>query len=167
MGVPVGQRNGSLSCVDGKIFVRLSGKTKELRVEEKQMAKNTIQLSDHFTYKYLRRFTFLSVVIYFRLRDCRRIFRVRFCRENAVCRVEFYYVRFDNSRLLLFYSAEQRLSVAIAFVRTLLFQAAAVLLFPLLFGVDGIWWSIPAAEAAAFSVTMLFLIGNRKKYGYM
>lgn len=58
-------------------------------------------------------------------------------------------------------------SAAISFVRTLLFQVAAVLLFPLLFGVDGIWWSIVAAEAAAFLITLLFLVGNRKKYGYM
>lgn len=58
-------------------------------------------------------------------------------------------------------------SAAISFVRTLLFQVAAVLLFPLLFGVDSIWWSIVAAEAAAFLITLLFLVGNRKKYGYM
>lgn len=58
-------------------------------------------------------------------------------------------------------------SAAISFVRTLLFQIAAVLIFPLIFGVDGIWWSIPAAEVMAFLVTLLFLVGNRKKYGYM
>lgn len=58
-------------------------------------------------------------------------------------------------------------SAAISFVRTLLFQVAAVLLFPLLFGVDGIWRSIVAAETAAFLITLLFLVGNRKKYGYM
>lgn len=58
-------------------------------------------------------------------------------------------------------------SAAISFVRTLLFQVAAVLIFPLIFGVDGIWWSIPAAEVMAFLVTLLFLVGNRKKYGYM
>lgn len=58
-------------------------------------------------------------------------------------------------------------SAAISFVRTLLFQVAAVLIFPLIFGVDGIWWSIPTAEVMAFFVTLLFLFRNRKKYGYM
>ncbi len=58
-------------------------------------------------------------------------------------------------------------SAAISFLRTMVFQIAAVLIFPLFWGLDGIWWSIVAAEAAAFTVTLLFLGGNRKKYGYI
>ena len=37
-------------------------------------------------------------------------------------------------------------SALISFLRTLVFQVAAVLLFPLLWGLDGIWFSIVAAE---------------------
>ena len=58
-------------------------------------------------------------------------------------------------------------SAAISFLRTMVFQIAAVLIFPLFWGLDGIWWSIVAAEAVAFTVTLLFLGGNRKKYGYI
>ena len=57
-------------------------------------------------------------------------------------------------------------SALISFLRTLVFQAAAVLIFPLLLGLDGIWISIVAAEVMAVLVTVLFLIGKRKKYGY-
>lgn len=59
------------------------------------------------------------------------------------------------------------ISAAISFLRTLVFQITAVLIFPLFWGLDGIWWSIVAAEVMALIVTFLFLIGKRKKYGYM
>lgn len=57
-------------------------------------------------------------------------------------------------------------SAAISFLRTLVFQIAAVLIFPLFFKLDGIWFSIVAAEIMAVCVTLLFLAIKRKKYGY-
>lgn len=57
-------------------------------------------------------------------------------------------------------------SALISFLRTLVFQVAAVLLFPLAWGIDGIWMSIVAAELMAATVTALFLVGKRKKYHY-
>ena len=57
-------------------------------------------------------------------------------------------------------------SAAISFLRTLVFQIAAVLLFPLVWGMDGIWLSIVAAELMAMAVTVVFLVGKRKKYRY-
>lgn len=58
------------------------------------------------------------------------------------------------------------ISAAISFMRTLVFQIAAVLIFPLLWQVDGIWLSIVAAEVMAVTVTMIFMQVNRKKYRY-
>lgn len=58
------------------------------------------------------------------------------------------------------------ISAAISFLRTLVFQIGAVLLFSFIWGLDGIWVSIVAAEAMAAIITVLFLIGNRKKYNY-
>ena len=58
------------------------------------------------------------------------------------------------------------ISALISFLRTLLFQTAAVLLLPLVMGIDGIWWSIVAAEAAAVLVTVGFMIIKQKEYGY-
>ncbi len=57
-------------------------------------------------------------------------------------------------------------SALISFMRTLLFQVAAVLIFPLIWQIDGIWMSVAAAEFLAAVVTALFLGGMRKKYQY-
>lgn len=57
-------------------------------------------------------------------------------------------------------------SALISFLRTLVFQIAAVIIFPLIWGIDGIWVSIVAAEIMAAIVTVLFLAGKKKKYHY-
>lgn len=57
-------------------------------------------------------------------------------------------------------------SALISFLRTLVFQVAAVLIFPLLWGLDGIWYSIVAAEVMAVVFTVFCLAAKRKKYHY-
>jgi Na+-driven multidrug efflux pump len=57
-------------------------------------------------------------------------------------------------------------SAIISFLRTLVFQIAAVLLLPLIWGIDGIWWSIVVAELMAAVVGAVFLLIHRKKYRY-
>lgn len=57
-------------------------------------------------------------------------------------------------------------SALISFLRTLVFQVAAVLLFPLIWKIDGIWFSIVAAELMAALTTTAFLLGKRKQYQY-
>lgn len=57
-------------------------------------------------------------------------------------------------------------SAIISFLRTLVFQIAAVLLLPLIWQTDGIWISIVVAELMATAVTFAFLIGMRRKYQY-
>lgn len=57
-------------------------------------------------------------------------------------------------------------SALISFLRTLVFQTASVLILPVFFRIDGVWFSIVAAELSACIVTFLFLIGKRKKYQY-
>lgn len=59
------------------------------------------------------------------------------------------------------------ISAAISFLRTLVFQIAAVLILPLIFDIDGIWYSIVVAEVVSVIVTVIFLLAKRKKYGYM
>ena len=59
------------------------------------------------------------------------------------------------------------ISAAISFMRTLLFQTAAVLVLPLFFDVDGIWWAITVAEVFAFALSASFLFAKRGKYHYM
>jgi putative MATE family efflux protein len=57
-------------------------------------------------------------------------------------------------------------SAVISFLRTLVFQIAAVMLLPLIFGIDGIWISIVVAELMAVVVGFGFLLLKRKKYQY-
>lgn len=57
-------------------------------------------------------------------------------------------------------------SALISFLRSLLFQVAAVLIFPIFFGIDGIWLSIVVAEVVAAAVTLIFLITKKNKYHY-
>lgn len=57
-------------------------------------------------------------------------------------------------------------SALISFLRTLLFQAAAVLLLPLVLEIDGIWLSVAVAEIASAAMTFLFLALKQKKYQY-
>ena len=57
-------------------------------------------------------------------------------------------------------------SAIISFLRTLVFQVAAVLLLPLILGNDGIWFSIVAAELASLIVCVIFLIKMRRRYQY-
>lgn len=57
-------------------------------------------------------------------------------------------------------------SALISFLRSLLFQVAAVIILPLIFGIDGIWFSVVAAELIAAVMTILFIAVKRKKYEY-
>lgn len=57
-------------------------------------------------------------------------------------------------------------SAIISFLRTLVFQLAALFLLPLIWDVDGIFAAIIAAEIMALILTAIFLIAKRKKYGY-
>ncbi len=57
-------------------------------------------------------------------------------------------------------------SAVISFLRTLLFQVVAVLVLPIFFELNGVWFAIVAAEGAALLVTLSFLVLCRKKYGY-
>ena len=60
------------------------------------------------------------------------------------------------------------ISALISFLRTLVFQVAAILLLPLIWkpAVDGIWVSIVVAEVTAAVMTVIFLAANKKRYRY-
>lgn len=57
-------------------------------------------------------------------------------------------------------------SAIISFLRTLVFQVAAILILPVFWQIDGVWISIVVAEFMAVIVGMIFLIVKRKKYHY-
>lgn len=57
-------------------------------------------------------------------------------------------------------------SALISFLRTLVFEVAAVLILPNLLGIDGIWFSIVAADMLSVVLSFCFLAIKRKKYHY-
>ena len=58
------------------------------------------------------------------------------------------------------------LSAAIAFLRTLFFQMGAIFILPVFLQLDGIWLAVTAAELLTLAVTGIFLVSQRKRYGY-
>lgn len=57
-------------------------------------------------------------------------------------------------------------SAIISFLRTLVFQIAALLLLPLIFGIDGIWSAVLVSELMTLILTIAFLIKNKAVYHY-
>ena len=57
-------------------------------------------------------------------------------------------------------------SAIISFLRTLVFQTAAVIFLPMIWKLDGVWISIVVAEVMAVVLSAIFLAAKRKKYHY-
>ena len=57
-------------------------------------------------------------------------------------------------------------SAGISFLRTLVFQVAAVLLLPLVLKLDGVWLAIVVAEGIALGVTIFCFVKFKGKYQY-
>lgn len=57
-------------------------------------------------------------------------------------------------------------SAIISFLRTLVFQVAAVIILPKLLGIDGIWLSVTVGDALAVAVAAAFMIALSGRYGY-
>ena len=59
------------------------------------------------------------------------------------------------------------ISAVISFVRTVIFQTVAVLVLPMIFGLDGIWWAIVAAEFVALVLTVVCFVKFKDRYHYL
>lgn len=58
------------------------------------------------------------------------------------------------------------ISASISFLRTFFFQVVAVLILPIFFKLDGIWFSIVAAEIFSFIAVIIFFKKMQSKYNY-
>lgn len=58
------------------------------------------------------------------------------------------------------------LSALISFLRTLVFETAAIIILPFLFGIDGIWISVVVAEFIATVIAFALMYWKRKVYQY-
>ena len=59
------------------------------------------------------------------------------------------------------------ISAVISFLRTLVCQTCAVMILPMFLELDGIWFSIVAAELAALILTAVFTVKYGKRYQYL
>lgn len=57
-------------------------------------------------------------------------------------------------------------SALISILRTFLFQITAIIVFPMIWGIDGIWWSIVAADVSSVAIATVFLAPKRKRFRY-
>ena len=58
-------------------------------------------------------------------------------------------------------------SAGISFFRTMVCEVIAVLVLPLVLGIDGIWYAIVVAETAALLLTVSLVLRHRKRYHYL
>ncbi len=70
--------------------------------------------------------------------------------------------------LTIFFTALNNglISAIISFMRTLVFQVIMILVLPILFGLNGVWFAVVLAEILALIVSVALLIKNKKKYQY-
>ena len=57
-------------------------------------------------------------------------------------------------------------SAIISFIRSLILQVAAILIMPLLWGLDGIWYAVLVVEVLSLLVAVWFLVKKKDKYHY-
>lgn len=87
--------------------------------------------------------------------------------------LRFYAVSFLLSGFNIFGSSfftalnNGMVSAAISFLRTVVFEVAAVLILPLFFGLDGVWCAITVAELASILITIGAFSALRKRYQYL
>lgn len=93
--------------------------------------------------------------------------------ELTTTAIRIYSVSYLISELNIFASSfftalnNGFVSAAISFLRMFLFQIIMILLLPVIIGINGIWIAVTAAESLALVVSVVFVIINRKKYGYV
>ena len=128
----------------------------------------TIQLSDHFTYSRLLRFTLPSIVMMI-FTSIYGVVDGIFV-SNFAGKTPFAAINLIMPYLMVFGTLGFMIGTGgtalISFLRTLVFQIAAVMVLPMLFELDGIWWSVVAAEVGSLALTAFFLMKYRSRYHY-
>lgn len=88
-------------------------------------------------------------------------------RAFMICAFSFPFAGFGIFASAFFTALNNGLiSGVLSGLRTIVFQVAAILLLPLAFGLDGIWFSVVAAEAAAMLASVVALIVFKCRYQY-
>lgn len=107
-----------------------------------------IQLSEHFGYRKLLRFTLPSIVM------------MVFTSIYGVV---------DGVFVSNYVGAESFAAVNLIMPFLMILGAVGIMsvVLPLFLGIDGVWSAVIAAEGMALVLSLVCLVRNRKKYGYV
>lgn len=85
----------------------------------------------------------------------------------VICALPFL-VMWLNMYASSFFTAlnDGAVSAAISFLRSLVLPVICILAFPGIWQLDGVWYALAGSEFLSTFVSLAFMIGKRKKYGY-
>ena len=85
----------------------------------------------------------------------------------VICAIPFIFMWF-NIYTSSFFTAlnDGAVSAAISFMRALVLPVICILVMPVIWQLDGVWYSMVASELLGLVVSLGFMLVNRKKYGY-
>lgn len=88
-------------------------------------------------------------------------------RAFTICATPFLVMWF-NMYTSCFFTAlnDGAVSAAISFMRALVLPVICIIVMPMLFQLDGVWYSLVGSEILGVFVSLYFLLGKRKKYQY-
>ncbi|MBQ8228811.1 MAG: MATE family efflux transporter [Clostridia bacterium] len=88
-------------------------------------------------------------------------------RAFAICALPFMIMSINMYTSSLFTALNNGgVSAAISFLRALIFPTISILVLPIFFEIDGVWFSLVGSEILSFIVSIIFLIAYKKKYKY-
>ena len=88
-------------------------------------------------------------------------------RAFVICAVPFLLMWF-NIYTSSFFTALNNgvVSAAVSFIRALVLPVVSIIFLPMIWGLDGVWFSLVLSEVLSVFVSLGFMLGMRKKYGY-
>lgn len=88
-------------------------------------------------------------------------------RAFMICATPFLVMWF-NMYTSCFFTAlnDGAVSAAISFMRALVLPVICIIVMPLIWELDGVWYSLAGSEILGVFVSLAFLLGKRKKYHY-
>lgn len=86
---------------------------------------------------------------------------------NRICTIALLFIGFNIFASGMFTAFSNGVvSGVLAFSRSFVFMLAAMMVLPVILGVNGIWLATPAAELMALVLSVFMFLKYRKKYGY-
>ena len=88
-------------------------------------------------------------------------------RAFRICATPFLVMWF-NMYTSSFFTAlnDGAVSAAISFMRALVLPVICIVVMPMIWELDGVWYSLVGSEALGVFVSLYFMMGKRKKYQY-